>query len=103
MFHPNAPKFAGGAGNLIYSAEWHKCRELCGSDPLSPGCMTLTKHLYGSHLPYEPGPKASQNNSREQPSVISFAEKETMTEISLMFNPFKSELKSALQKEQQAP
>ena len=23
VFHPAMPKFAGGAGNLIYSQEWH--------------------------------------------------------------------------------
>ena len=28
-FHPAMPKHAGGAGNLIYSEQWHKCRENC--------------------------------------------------------------------------
>ena len=41
VFHPAMPKFAGGAGNLIYSSEWHQCRESCqgiNKDPSRAGC-----------------------------------------------------------------
>ena len=50
------------------------------------------------HLPYEPGPSAGRskspvNTARTFGEKTRRVEKETMTEISLMWNPFKSELK----------
>ena len=94
IFHPAMPKFAGGAGNLIYSSEWHQCREKCAKGDVDSGCREQSKHFYGVHLPYEPGTRDKRTLQKPRAVAISeTADKETMTEISLMFNPFKSELK----------
>lgn len=50
-FHPAKCHNKAGAGNYLYSPEWHKCRESCiGTSNTS--CITLTQHYYGTHLPY---------------------------------------------------
>lgn len=97
MFHPAMPKFSGGAGNLIYSSEWHQCRDKCakGSDHES-GCREHSQHFYGAHLPFESATRGKQRIEKTQGAkkmVPLVVDKETMTEISLMYNPFKSELK----------
>ena len=55
------------------------------------------------HIPYEPGATIRQGGAARQRSnsrdarAVAKLEKETMTEISLMWNPFKSELKEVKQ------
>ena len=58
--------------------------------------MKETKHFYGSHLPFDgkKSPRASRSPTTRRYSMTKtkkeFAEKEAMTEISLLFNPFTS-------------
>ena len=101
IFHPAMPKHPGGSGSLIYSEPWHSCHKKCKQG--SPGCLTKAEHFYGVHIPYEPGAAIRQGGSVRQRSnsrdvrAVAKTEKETMTEISLMWNPFKSELNEVKQ------
>ena len=100
LFHPSRPKVAGGSGNMLYSAEWHKCREHCRDKAVEEGCTGEAKHFYGSHLPADgkKSPRASRSPvaARRRYSMTKakkeFAEKDSMTDISLLFNPFTSQL-----------
>ena len=98
LFHPSKPKVAGGSGNMLYSSEWHKCRENCRSKAIEEGCTKEAKHFYGAHLPAEgkKSPRASRSPATRRYSMTKakkeLAEKESMTEISLLFNPFTSQL-----------
>lgn len=99
-FHPFKCKSRGGTGKYLYSSEWHKCREHCKQDsPENNGCITLTQHYYGSHLPYQPDGKRSPSRTLKANTLgqikctgvnSSTGDKEVMTEVSLLFNPFKS-------------
>lgn len=95
VFHPSKPKSAGGAGDLLYSSDWHLCREKCkssASDYQAQGCKTFKQHFYGTNVPYKPR-KSSQSPKRAQPEAYAGTteSKSTMTDVSLMFNPFTSE------------
>ena len=48
-FHPSYPNSTGGAGKLLYSSEWHACREKCGSKSKA-ACHVSKEHYYGTHL-----------------------------------------------------
>lgn len=57
VFHPSKPKMAGGSGDLLYSSDWHLCREKCksiSSDYQPLGCKTNKSHFYGTNIPYKP-------------------------------------------------
>ena len=89
-FHPFKCKRKSGVGKYLYSAEWHSCKESCNFKK-SDGCVKLRKHYYGSHLPYE----SCEEGKREKKAYefikrVKREEKEVMTDISLMFNPFKT-------------
>jgi len=52
-FHPAKCVNKAGAGQYLYSPEWHKCREEC--DNSQEGCITINQHYYGTHIPYSSG------------------------------------------------
>ena len=87
-FHPAFPKIPAGAGNLLYAAEWHACREKCSTNTQGP-CQVSQQHYYGTHL-------GCKNNTGQvklpSPSKGTFkvtATVSTMTDVSLLYNPFK--------------
>ena len=57
LFHPAKCSNKAGAGNYLYSPEWHNCRENCEQQS-SPACITQAQHYYGTHLPYMDTPKS---------------------------------------------
>lgn len=99
LFHPAKPKLTGGSGDLLYSSEWHLCREKCksiASDYQPMGCKTNKSHFYGSNIPFKPRSKSRSRSpkaetSRQRKENTARVDKQSMTDISLMYNPFKSE------------
>lgn len=67
---------------------------------MEEGCTREAKHFYGAHLPLEgkKSPRASRSpvTHKRRYSMTKakreFAEKDSMTDISLLFNPFTSQL-----------
>eukprot|EP00347_Sterkiella_histriomuscorum_P019987 403339532 len=94
QFHPFKCHSKSGAGKYQYSNDWHKCRENCDhTNPKSDRyCMKESSHYYGTHLPYSSN--SEQNKQKFEfyqclPSTFLKQNKDIMTDISLMFNPFK--------------
>ena len=85
---------------MLYSSEWHKCRENCRNKAVEEGCTKEAKHFYGAHLPFDgkKSPRVARSPAAQKRRYSltkikkEFVEKESMTEISLLFNPFTSQL-----------
>ena len=84
-FHPAKCHNKAGAGSYLYSPEWHKCREDCKSDS---GCMSIAQHYYGTHLPSVSARSKSRRRVDQQVRG-KLVSQEVMTDVSLLFNPFK--------------
>ncbi|CDW80578.1 UNKNOWN [Stylonychia lemnae] len=92
-FHPFKCHHKSGSGKYMYSPQWHQCRENCVHDSKEKtGCITLDQHYYGTHLPYMESVETERKRQKslQRKSFMSTKDdKEVMTEVSLLFNPFK--------------
>jgi len=97
QFHPARCVSKAGAGTYLYSSQWHKCRENC---PDEQACVTEAQHYYGTHLPFTGSSRPVPTLQRVQGVKVAA---EVMTDVSLLFNPFKDSSCSQASRRSRSP